>query len=56
MLTETETHLAYKVANAEIKMFPFPHIYLENVFPPDFYKNILDKAYPKTLEKGFCGT
>ena len=42
MLTETETHLAYKIANAEIKLFPFPHIYLENVFPLDFYKNILD--------------
>ena len=42
MLTETETHLAYKIANAEIKMFPFPHIYLENVFPSDFYKKLLD--------------
>jgi hypothetical protein len=42
MLTETETHLAYKIANAEMKMFPFPHIYLENVFPADFYKNMLD--------------
>ena len=41
MLSETEMHLAYKVANADIKMFPYPHIYVENVFPTDFYTDIL---------------
>jgi hypothetical protein len=34
-------HLAYKIANANINIFPYPHIYLENVFPANFYQDIL---------------
>jgi hypothetical protein len=35
--TNAELHLAYKVANAPIAGFPYPHCYIENVFPDDFY-------------------
>jgi len=33
-------HMAYKIANADVKLFPFPHIYVENVFPPAFYNQL----------------
>jgi hypothetical protein len=36
-MTSAELHLAYKVANAPIAGFPYPHCYVENVFPDDFY-------------------
>ncbi len=34
-------HLAYKICNAPVQHFPFPHIYVPEVFPPDFYSEIL---------------
>src|SRR5262245_6457433 len=37
VVTNAELHLAYKVANAPIAGFPYPHCYVENVFPDDFY-------------------
>jgi hypothetical protein len=37
VMTNAELHLAYKVANAPIAGFPYPHCYVENVFPDDFY-------------------
>lgn len=46
--TETDLHLAtaaytsYKLANAPISLYPFPHFYLENVFPADFYKKLIE--------------
>jgi hypothetical protein len=42
MHEEVLGHLAYKIANAPIKSFPFPHIYVENVFPNKFYTSLLD--------------
>ena len=40
MFSDVEMHLAYKLGNAPINTFPFPHLYLENVFPLEFYKRI----------------
>ena len=36
-LPHPELHLTYTVANAPINRFPFPHCYVPDVFPPDFY-------------------
>lgn len=40
MPVNPELHVAYKVANATINTFPYPHIYVENIFPQDFYDEI----------------
>jgi hypothetical protein len=37
MSSRAELHLTYKVANAPINVFPFPHFYVEDVFPADYY-------------------
>lgn len=34
-------HLAYKIANATVHPFPFPHIFVEEVFPWAFYNELL---------------
>jgi|SRR5690242_2424796 hypothetical protein len=40
MLSEVEITLAYNVANAPIRFFPYPHIYVTDVFPAQFYSEI----------------
>lgn len=40
MSSSAELYLAYKIANAPLNMFPYPHFYVENVFPPEFYAEI----------------
>jgi hypothetical protein len=37
---DPEAHLTYKVANAPIALFPFPHIFVRDVFPGDFYAEL----------------
>lgn len=34
-------HMAYKIANATVYPFPMPHIYVQNVFPKDFYSELI---------------
>lgn len=31
----------YRIANAPIRLYPYPHIYVENVFPDWFYEELL---------------
>lgn len=40
-------HLAYKICNAPVHRFPFPHIYVENVFPDDFYARLIANLPPE---------
>lgn len=40
MFSDVEMQLTYKVGNAPINMFPYPHIYVNDVFPPDYYEKI----------------
>lgn len=42
-------HIAYKIQNTRVSHFPFPHIYVENVFPDDFYDELL-LALPQDTE------
>ena len=32
-----EEHVLYQIYNAPIREYPYPHFYVENVFPGDFY-------------------
>lgn len=47
MSSSAEMQLAYRVGNAPIHNFPFPHIYVENVFPHDFYRRLREHLPPK---------
>jgi hypothetical protein len=40
MFSHAELHLAYKVANAPISSFPYPHCYVRDVFPAGFYADM----------------
>ena len=40
-----ELQLAYKVANAPLNPFPYPHFYIPDIFPPDFY-DLLQASLP----------
>jgi len=40
MFLDAEMHLAYKVGNTPFNMFPYPHFYVPDVFPADFYQTI----------------
>lgn len=40
MSSDVKLHVLYQIANAPIKPFPFPHIHVQDVFPPDFYREL----------------
>jgi hypothetical protein len=46
MPLDPRAHLYYRVANAPLLAYPFPHFYLESVFPDDFYRQMQDALPP----------
>src|SRR4051812_48227034 len=40
MSSGAELQLLYRVGNAPIQLFPFPHVFVRDVFPADFYRSI----------------
>lgn len=44
--THAACHVKYKILNAPVKRWPFSHFYIENVFPQDFYSDILASLPP----------
>ena len=40
MFSEDKLHMSYKFENAPILNFPFPHLYIENIFSDNFYSKI----------------
>lgn len=40
MFSDAEMQLLYKVGNAPINTFPYPHFYINDIFPADFYREI----------------
>jgi len=53
MFLDVELHTAYKISNTPILNFPFPHFYVENIFPANFYskiqENLLDTKEMKRI-------
>lgn len=41
MSSDVEQYLHYRVANAQVLNYPFPHFYIERVFPPEWYRELL---------------
>ncbi|MCB1148845.1 MAG: hypothetical protein KDK48_01660 [Chlamydiia bacterium] len=44
-------HALYKILNAPIRLYPYPHLFVEEVFPADFYRRLLDKLPPDEFMK-----
>lgn len=51
MFSSAEMQLIYKVANAPIQMFPYPHILAHDVFPEDFYRALRQHLPPSSAYK-----
>lgn len=43
---EIEQQVMYRIANAAVRGWPFPHLVAEDVFPADFYARLLDALPP----------
>ena len=43
---DADLHVLYKIANAPINAFPFPHIFVRDVFPPEYYRALRDHLPP----------
>lgn len=59
MSPDVLAHMAYRICNAPIQTWPFPHIYVQDVFPWDFYHDLLASLPPvenyTTGEKNYNG-
>ena len=40
MSSGVEQHVIYRIANAPLRQYPYPHLYLESVFPDAFYRSL----------------
>jgi hypothetical protein len=49
MSSDVSLHVLYKIANAPIQLYPFPHIFVRDVFPLEFYEEILRRLPPKDM-------
>lgn len=43
MYSDAELQLSYKLGNAQLNKFPFPHFYLSDIFPENFYSELQSK-------------
>jgi hypothetical protein len=39
--SSTELEVIYRIANAPMRTYPFPHFFLRDVFPADYYRELL---------------
>jgi hypothetical protein len=38
MFSDAEEHVIYQIANARVHSYPYPHFYVDSVFPDNFYR------------------
>src|SRR5271170_4266699 len=41
MEQEAFEHLLYRIGNVRIRSYPYPHFHIEEIFPDDFYQDLL---------------
>jgi hypothetical protein len=46
MYSDVEQYLHYRIANARVLSYPFPHFFVDEIFPPDWYRNELIAQLP----------
>jgi hypothetical protein len=61
MFSDVKLHLIYKIANTQVRTYPFAHIYVQDVFPDGFYqelrRNLPDNdGYIALADTGRVGT
>jgi len=44
---ETELEVLYRIGNATVREYPYPHIYVPDIFPADFYAEMLRNLPPQ---------
>jgi hypothetical protein len=44
---ETELQVLYKIGNAQVREYPYPHIYVPDIFPEDFYREMRRNLPPQ---------
>ena len=47
MSVDAEEVVHYRIANAEVRDYPFPHFYVSPIFPPEYYE-LLQRSLPPT--------
>ena len=60
MFSAAKLHVMYQIANAAFRDFPFPHIYVKDIFPPDFFERIREHLpetdqYTRLVDTGRVG-
>ncbi len=48
-------HVIYRLRNAKINLYPYPHFYVANVFPEDFYTQLLAALPPEESYQPLSG-
>ena len=48
---ETELQVLYKIGNAVVREYPYPHIYVPDIFPADFYAEMRRNLPPQSAMK-----
>jgi hypothetical protein len=38
--SDVDLHVQYRIANAPMREFPYPHLYIRDIFPEDFYARL----------------
>jgi hypothetical protein len=38
--SDVDLHVQYRIANAPMREFPYPHLYIRDIFPEDFYPRL----------------
>lgn len=46
MSFDVEESVLYRIGNAPVLPYPYPHFYVSDVFPPDFYQALLEHLPP----------
>ncbi len=41
-IREVEEHVKYRIANTAVREYPYPHFFVENVFPDAYYRQIVE--------------
>src|SRR6185369_1830861 len=61
MFAAAKLHAMYQIANAQLRSYPFPHVYVENILPPAFFAEAMrqlpaDDGYTVLVDSGRVGS
>ncbi len=55
MFSDVRHYVQYQIMNAPLRIYPTPHIYIDQIFPPEFYDQLIaalppDSAYMRLVD------